>query len=78
MKLRTKEGRLTPYAYACGYVDNYWSPTRKTHVSLDRIHGGLYRVSGEINNEVVHFYYEILTEARSKFKSLAHKITFDK
>lgn len=64
MKLRTKDGKLTAYAFACGYVESLGGFT------LYREHG-IYHVRGFGGSAVRHWLtVRTLSKARKTLKTL--------
>jgi hypothetical protein len=67
MELKSKQGKLTPYAFACGYME------QKNRLSLYMInpYPKVYRVAGfNKADEFVAEEFLTLTEARKFFKKI--------
>jgi hypothetical protein len=65
-QFRTKAGRLTPYAFACGYIEQISTPTKQLKLERD----GCYHVKSYNFAEHTRLCWECfdtLTEARSYY-----------
>lgn len=72
-KFITAGGWLTPYAFACGYVQRRGDDESGARIEQERA-GDCYRVSGDgrwIRGEGTT-YHKRLTEARAAFKAFDH------
>jgi len=69
MKLRTKAGLLTPFAFACGYIQEYEYNNIRTSLEKD----GYYQVRQFNHDRSKRLYWEQfskLTEARKAYNTL--------
>lgn len=70
-RFQNKDGSLTPYAFACGYIQtnipNWADAPHKPFVELFR--DGVWHVKRYLNNERTFWEcYDTLTDARKAFK----------
>ena len=63
MRLETKTGKLTSYAFACGYIE------RRGPFTLFREHG-CYHIKGIKNDKVEWLTARTLTEARKLLRTI--------
>jgi hypothetical protein len=65
-KFNNKNGSLTRYALACGYLEQKIKEDNRVSLGLD----GVYHVKGMINGTRVWECFDKLTDARSFYKSI--------
>jgi hypothetical protein len=66
-RFNNKNGTLTRYAFACGYIEQKETISNRVSLSLD----GVYHVKGLINNQRVWECFDKLTDARKFYNSVS-------
>ena len=72
MKLKTKSGQLTKYAYACGYIDRF-TKENKDGVMLG-MENGAFKVVWSIHGLYDRFDCRTLSEARKQYQKLKRQL----
>jgi hypothetical protein len=68
-KFRNKNGSLTAYSFACGYLETF-TPKGEDFYTVRLYRDDVYHVQGNISGEYFWESFNTLTEARKLFKQL--------
>jgi hypothetical protein len=75
VKTHTKSGALTPYAFACGYIEHHFAPLRTITIERANPDYVVTVLNGLGNRLVVRASFTRLTDARKYAKALRHDLT---